>query len=113
MKLFNDDCVNLYPYFRVSISDIGGHISLKHGCKLYNVIIDNVMNKVISSIEHEYDLSRYADFLAVPLSKAILGLPVKKWDNVNIRLRNELSGSQFDGVLNLVFESEDNYYTCG
>ncbi|PKC14449.1 hypothetical protein RhiirA5_453509 [Rhizophagus irregularis] len=103
MNLFDDDYVCRHPYFRISISDVGGHVrtleyyysnfakqkddKMKLGTEtgetgLYDVNIGKVMEYVKHKIVNKYQINRYTSYLSVPLAKAILGLPVGKLDAV-------------------------------
>ncbi|CAB4411785.1 unnamed protein product [Rhizophagus irregularis] len=103
MNLIDDDYVCRHPYFRISISDVGGHVrtleyyysnfakqkddKMKLGTKtgetgLYDVNIGKVMEFVKHKIVNKYQINRYSSYLSVPLAKAILGLPVRKVDVV-------------------------------
>ena len=99
MKLFDDKYVSLHPYFRMSISDLGGHVKtlefyyelfakikletdemMTEEEKLYNVNIEKIMHSVKHRIETKYQLGGNSRWLSIPLAKAILGFPVKKED---------------------------------
>ncbi|CAB4430039.1 unnamed protein product [Rhizophagus irregularis] len=105
MNLFDDDYVCRHPYFRISISDVGGHVrtleyyysnfaeqkddKMKLATEtetgetgLYDVNIGKVMEYVKHKIVNKYQINRYSSHLSVPLAKAILGLPVGKMDPV-------------------------------
>ncbi|PKY16030.1 hypothetical protein RhiirB3_467096 [Rhizophagus irregularis] len=105
MNLFDDDYVCRNPYFRISISDVGGHVrtleyyysnfakqkddKMKLATEtetgetgLYDVNIKRVMEYVKHKIVNKYQINRYSSHLSVPLAKAILGLPVGKVDAV-------------------------------
>ncbi|PKK67212.1 hypothetical protein RhiirC2_576947 [Rhizophagus irregularis] len=105
MNLFDDDYVCQNPYFRISISDVGGHVrtleyyysnfakqkddKMKLATEtetgetcLYDVNIGRVMEYVKHKIVNKYQINRYSSHLSVPLAKAILGLLVGKVDAV-------------------------------
>ncbi|POG62894.1 uncharacterized protein OCT59_025295 [Rhizophagus irregularis] len=105
MNLFDDDYVCRNPYFRISISDVGGHVrtleyyysnfakqkddKMKLATEtetgetgLYDVNIGKVMEYVKHKIVNKYQINRYSSHLSVPLAKAILGFPVGKVDAV-------------------------------
>ncbi|PKC50761.1 hypothetical protein RhiirA1_485433 [Rhizophagus irregularis] len=108
MNLFNDEYVRLHPYFRMSVSDVGGHVKTleyyyeyfadqknqkdkmkeietdeeKLKSSLYGVNIGKVMEHVKHRIVNKYQLDNFSNSLSVPLAKAILGLPVGKMEAV-------------------------------
>ncbi|CAB5212849.1 unnamed protein product [Rhizophagus irregularis] len=108
MNLFNDEYVRLHPYFRMSVSDVGGHVRTleyyyeyfaeqknqkgkmkeiktdeeKLKSSLYDVNIGKVMEHVKHRIVSKYQLDNFSNSLSIPLAKAILGLPVGKMDPV-------------------------------
>ena len=114
MKLFNDNYVKCHPYFRVSISDVGGHArSLEYFYDIFkkksqenglnNVKLSEVMLTVERIIGDDYHLSDYSKWLTKVIAKAILGLPVKKTDE--IMFDGQLTSYQdisSMGILNLV-----------
>ncbi|CAG8574422.1 7739_t:CDS:2 [Funneliformis caledonium] len=115
MNLFDDNYVKCHPYFRVSIGDIGGHArsleyfyrtfekKLQQRNGLINVKLSDVMLTVEHIIRDDYNLVTYSRWLTEVIAKAILGLPVKKMDEIMI---DERSTSYQDlnsmGILNLV-----------
>ncbi|RGB34274.1 hypothetical protein C1646_815491 [Rhizophagus diaphanus] len=90
----------LHPYFRIGISDVGGHVrtleyyysnfakqeddKMKLATEtetgetgLYDVNIGKVVEFVKHKIVNKYQINRYSSHLSVPLAKAMLGLSVR------------------------------------
>ncbi|CAG8815472.1 37851_t:CDS:2, partial [Gigaspora margarita] len=115
MKLFDNKYVSYHPYFRVSISDIGGHVRtseyfyqaftnmMQQRKDIYDVKIDDIMMTVKYTIGADYRLDSYSTWLTEALAKAILGLPVKKGDKIMLddgfTSYQDLSSM---GILNLI-----------
>jgi hypothetical protein len=132
MKLFDDEYVRLHPYFRISIGDIGGHVrTLEYYYEFFskqseterikleteekmteeeklktavrNVNIEKIMESVKHRIINKYHLELNSKWLTIPLAKAILGFPVKKYEEIVLNEREmtyqELSSM---GVVNLI-----------
>ncbi|PKY53156.1 hypothetical protein RhiirA4_498387 [Rhizophagus irregularis] len=129
----------LHPYFRISISDIGGHVRTleyyyeyfaqkfaaehkklktekmskeeKTETAVHNMNIKKIMEFVKQRIIDKYSLELNSHWLTIPLAKAILGFPVKKMDTIML---NKISMSYQElssmGVVNLVLTEERGEY---
>jgi hypothetical protein len=84
LNLFNDTYVSRHPYFRIGISDIGGHVKTleyfyhkfsedlkQYKGNPYNVKTEDIMIHVKCAIDSRYQLSLNSKWLNVPLAKAI------------------------------------------
>ncbi|GES83741.1 P-loop containing nucleoside triphosphate hydrolase protein [Rhizophagus clarus] len=114
MNLFDDNYINLHPYFRISIGDIGGHLRAlesfyshfkdivsKKDPKNKNPNVDFIMNCVRTKISDEYHLAKYSKWMAEVLAKAILNLPVRKTDK--IKLDDKLTSYQDLSSMGIIY----------
>ncbi|GES91183.1 hypothetical protein GLOIN_2v1592612 [Rhizophagus clarus] len=124
LDLFDDKYFTCHPYFRICIGDLGGHVkSLEYfyrkfeeyleQCERnpYQVKIEDVIISVKCTIESKYQLSLNSKWLKEPLTKAILGIPVDKYDVIKIG-ENEMSYQELSskGVVNLFDYYEPMYW---
>ena len=138
MNLFDNEYVKLHPFFRLSISDIGGHVRTleyyyrafskqlytelkepetqmmtkeeKLKTAVYNVNIGRVMESVKEKIIKKYKLELDSCWLTVPFAKAILGFPVQKKDVITADNKS-LTYVELSsmGLVNLVPMEQTNY----
>ena len=130
-NLFDDEYVKLHPYFRIGISDLGGHVrtleyfyeffsnkfeteymnlktkimteDAKLKTAVYNVNIKEIMKSVKVMIINKYNLELNSRWLTIPLAKSILGLPVQKKDVITVN-KDSITYEELSsmGVVNLV-----------
>ncbi|GBB85977.1 hypothetical protein RclHR1_12400005 [Rhizophagus clarus] len=104
MNWFDDKYVSLHPYFQISIDDIGGHVkTLEYFYRKfsedleqcegdpYQVKVEEVMMIIKCAIDYKYRLSFNSRWLDVPLIKAILDLPVDKYEKIKFGDNGEIS----------------------
>ncbi|GBB92697.1 hypothetical protein RclHR1_20430004 [Rhizophagus clarus] len=116
MNWFDDKYVSLHPYFRIGIDDIGGHVkTLEYFYRKfsedlvqcegdpYQVKVEEVMMVVKCAIDYKYRLSFNSRWLDVPLIKAILDLPVDKYEKIKFGDNGEISYQDLSsmGILNI------------